>query len=304
MSPNPAVYIIIAVHNRIQETLECLSCITRQTYRDYQIVIVDDGSTDGTAEQVRQHFPQAVVLKGNSHLWWTGAMHQGVEYVLQRAQPDDYILSLNNDVTFAEDYLERLVAASKHYGGAIVGSLCRDYHDHTILHDVGITMKWKVYSYGQLAYDPAKEAVTDVATISGRGALIPTGVFRRIGNYNKKLFPHYGADYEFGFRAKRAGVPLVVSYRAIVYLKNDLTGFRPTRKVLSYGDTCRRLFSIKSPANLFVHIKTVYVCCPLSLNIRLRILFFIIAGNMYIAARDVLLYTLIKIHIIHDPDNI
>lgn len=297
------IYIVIAVHNRIKETLECLTCIEGQTYTEYQVILIDDGSTDGTEEQVRRHFQKTIILKGDGTLWWTGAMHKGVEYVLQGAKADDAVLSLNNDVTFAKDYLQQLVATSKQYGGAMVGSLCRDYADHTILHDTGITMNWRVYSYGQLPYDATKEAVTDVATISGRGVLIPVAVFRRIGNYDKKHFPHYGADYEFGFRAKRAGVPLVVSYRAVVYLKNDLTGFRPKRKILSYAETWRRLFSIKSPANIFVHIKTIYLCCPLSLNIRLRILFFIIAGNVYIAIRDTILYTLIRLHFMRDPDK-
>ena len=285
------IYIVIAVHNRLAATLECLHCITQQTYRDFKIILVDDGSTDGTAETTIKHYPDIVILSGDGNLWWTGAMAKGVDHILPIAQDNDYVLSLNNDVTFEQNYLERLLQTSQQYGQAIVGSLCKDViPPHDVL-DAGITMRWYKYQYGQVTYDVTKPAAEAVDTISGRGVLIPVSVFKRIGNFAHHSLPHYGADYEFGFRAKTAGVPLVVDYGAVVYLKNDLTGFRPTAHVLSYRDEWCRLFSIKSPANVIVHLKIIWKHCP-HLGLTLFNICYFIAGNLFIASKNTLLYTL------------
>lgn len=218
-------------------------------------------------------------------------MAKGVQHVLERATDTDYVLSLNNDVTFEPNYLAQLVQTSQSYHTAIVGSLCKDVIDRNQIHDAGITMHWYKYQYGQLAYNPVITVATAVDTISGRGVLIPVSVIKRIGNFAYRSLPHYGADYEFGFRAKAAGVPLVVDYGAVVYLKNDLTGFRPTAHVLSYRDEWRRLFSIKSPANVIVHLKIIWKHCP-HFGLKLFDICYIIAGNLFIASKNTLLYTL------------
>lgn len=285
------VFIIIAVHNRLAATLKCLDCIRKQTTADYTTILVDDGSTDDTAETIRQRYPATVIIQGDGQLWWTGAMAKGVDYVLQQAKPEDYVLSLNNDVTFASDYLTRLVATSRQYQDAVVGSLCRDLHDPTIICDAGITMHWYKYQYGQLPYNAAAQVATQVDTMSGRGVLIPITVFKRIGNFANQILPHYGADYEFGFRVKAAGIPLVVDYGAVVYLDNDLTGFRPTAYVLSYRDEWQRLFSIKSPANVLVHLKLIWLHCP-RWTLKWFDLAYVVIGNTYIFLRNTLLYTL------------
>ncbi len=285
------IYIVIAVHNRLTATLECLQSITRQTYRDFKVILVDDGSTDDTSQTIAQQYPDTTILHGDGQLWWTGAMAKGVTHVLPLAGDTDYLLSLNNDVTFESNYLEHLLQTSQQHDQAVVGSLCQDVlPPHAIL-DAGITMNWYKYQYGQVAYDATKSVAAGVDTISGRGVLIPVSVLKRIGNFAYQSLPHYGADYEFGFRAKAAGVPLVVDYGAVVYLKNDLTGFRPTARVLSYRDEWRRLFSIKSPANVIVHLKIIWKHCP-RLGLKLFDICYVIAGNLFIASKNTLLYTL------------
>jgi len=285
------IYVVIAIHDRLAATLECLDCIIKQAFTQYQIVVVDDGSTDNSAQVITQRYPQVTVLSGDGNLWWAGAMAKGVQYVLDRATDTDYVLSLNNDVTFASNYFVQLVQTSQRYHDAIVGSLCKDVIDRSHIHDAGITMNWYKYQYGQLDYDATKAVVTAVDTISGRGVLIPVSVIKRIGNFAYRSLPHYGTDYEFGFRAKRAGVPLVVDYTAVVYLKNDLTGFRPTARVLSYRNEWRRLFSIKSPANMIVHLKLIWKYCP-GLGMKLFNLAYVIAGNLFISTKNTFLYTL------------
>ena len=114
MSENsPTIYIVIPVHNRLEATRECLGSLRCQTYKAFKIVVVDDGSTDGTSGLVSQEYPEVTVLKGKGELWWTGATNLGVRYALQDCRGDDYILTLNNDTFLPPEYLETMISLSQ-----------------------------------------------------------------------------------------------------------------------------------------------------------------------------------------------
>lgn len=297
------IHIVIPVHNRKDTTLECLAYLAKQTYIDYKIIVVDDGSTDGTAEAIQSTYPEITVLKGDGNLWWAGAMYMGIEHALSHTNDTDYILSLNDDVTMDPDYLEKLVTASTQHHNAVVGSLCRDSKDHSIIHDSGITMQWYKYRYGQLPFTAAVDVATGIDTVSGRGVLIPVSVVKQVGNFAKNSLPHYGADYELGFRIKHAGIPMVIANGAPVYLKVDLTGFVNHAPIVSYKDSLKELFYIKSPNNLRVHLYIIWKHCP-GIGMKLFNIAYLLAGRAYLVLKNTLLYTLLKLHIIKEPAHV
>jgi hypothetical protein len=100
-----------------------------------------------------------------------------------------------------------------------------------------------------------------VDVLPGRGTLVPLEVFRRIGTFNRRRLPHYGADYEFSIRARRAGFKLAVSHRATVYAKLRITGlYPPDRSRISLTECARLLCSRKSTANLRYYLHYVWLC--------------------------------------------
>ena len=101
------IYIIIPVHNRKEYTKNCLLSLRKQTEKNFKTVIIDDGSTDGTAEMLAKEFPEVHVIKGDGNLWWAAATNLGVKYALKNDA--DFILTLNNDTIASENYLEKMV---------------------------------------------------------------------------------------------------------------------------------------------------------------------------------------------------
>src|SRR5689334_808401 len=94
----PHVYIVIPVYNRLNFTKKCLAAIHRQNYKHFTVVLVDDGSTDGTAKYVSRRFPEVVIISGNGKWWWTRSMYEGVKYAIQNSSnKKDYVLEMNND---------------------------------------------------------------------------------------------------------------------------------------------------------------------------------------------------------------
>lgn len=111
-------HIIIAVHNRVDRTLGVLRSLDQQAYQDFAVYIIDDGSTNGTAERVKEEFGSELdlhILFGNGNLWWSGASHLGIETALQTAVDDDIIVLMNDDIKFGNDFLIRAAGVVADY---------------------------------------------------------------------------------------------------------------------------------------------------------------------------------------------
>lgn len=260
------VNILISVYNRIDSTLECLSCIDKQTYGDLKVILIDDGSTDGTYGTVREKYPEIDILRGDGSLWWTGAMHMGVEHVLSYAENSDFILSLNNDTAFDPEFIESIVRMSEDHDRSVVGSMEKDFfHREKILY-LGEWLDWKHYRFNVKTQFNGNEGDCNehVNVLPGRGLLIPVEIFKNIGNFNKAKYPHYIADYEFTMRAYNSGIRLILSYKSVIYSRSDLKGIssEDSNKYLSLREAYIHLFSRRSMSNIMDHINFIRMHCP------------------------------------------
>ena len=256
------VHVLIPAHNNKPEVITVLACLERQRSVELDVLLVDDGSTDGTCDEVRRLFPLVRILSGDGTLWWTGANVMGVAHILETAQAGDFILLLNNDVSVEHDYVSRLVECSESLGRALVGSTIVDdeRRDH-LMAGIRLDRRLRINqnSDGSAIQQSSYDGHVDV--LPGRGTLVPVEVFRRIGTFNRRRLPHYGADYEFSIRAKRAGFRLAVSHRARVFAKLGITGFYPPdRPKISIRECVRLLCSKKSTANLRYYLNYVWMC--------------------------------------------
>lgn len=256
------VYALMTIHNRRELTLACLDALAEQTYSDLIVVVVNDGSTDGSGQAIKEKFPKTIILTGDGNLWWTRGMNKGLAYILPKAMPGDYVFTLNDDTQFDTDYIEKLVATAKRYPHTCVGSLLRNLFQPTVIEDSGVQLDWNGYIYKRIMYDPIKTEVV-VDTLPCRGTLIPVEVFRSIGIFNQRWLPHYAADYEFFIRAKRAGFGLLMSYQAVVYNKDHLDAPAKPKKSLWW-----RAFNMKSVSNIK---NTFYIILKYSPTWKLKI---------------------------------
>lgn len=198
--------ILITAFNRREKTLECLRRLyTQESAPSFDVYLVDDASTDGTAEQVRCQFPQVRILKGDGSLFWSG----GMRLAWDEAMKGDYqaYIWLNDDVALDEDALARLWAA---YEGrtehAILGGSMREL-DGTVAYSGSVRTGIHPFRFRRL--DPDEVAETPVDVLHGNLLLVPREVAKTVGGFAPYLVQQYG-DYEYCTRAKRHGIPSIL----------------------------------------------------------------------------------------------
>ena len=255
------IYIVIPVHNRKEFTRQCLLSLERQSYQNFQTVIVNDGSTDGTQRMIRNDFHEVKILSGDGNLWWTASVNLGINYALENGA--DYILLLNNDTETKEDFIENLVdRASKN---VVQGALWQDINSGEIIDGGTKRVKWATAGVEKLLDElppGQRQGLQRVAYYSGRGLFIHHSVFARVGLFDEDVFPHYGADQDFTLRARRSGFVICVNYDAILYIHQEESTSQSIRKKRGIQNYVAHLFSIKGGGNLKNFLHFSFRHCP------------------------------------------
>jgi GT2 family glycosyltransferase len=236
------IYILLPVHNRRSVTAGFVESMRQQTFRDYQLVLIDDGSTDGTAEMVKEAIPSVTVLRGTGDWWWAGSLQRGVDWLKKEKVADDAIvLFINDDVQFEPDYLERAARVMDTKKGALVLSRNRDPKTGEIV-ETGVTADLR-----RLTFTIASSA-DSINCLPTRGLFARWGDIRQIGDFHPRLLPHYLSDYEYTIRAHKLGMQCESSAELVITSNDETTGYREITES-SARAALGKLFSKKAPAN-------------------------------------------------------
>ncbi len=256
------VYIVIPVYNRKDLTRGCLEALSKQTYKDFKVIVVDDGSTDGTSNMITQEFPDTILLFGDGNLFWSGATNKGVRYALENGAT--YVMALNDDTVPREDFMEKMMYWAKIKPKALLGAMDYDYNSQKPYYG-GEIHNWRTNkTYPLLDRIPTEEqkGLHKVTHGPGRGLLIPREVFDKIGLFEEKKLPQYAADYDFTFQAAKYGYENYCNYDAILYSYPQESGDHQKRMHRSLKNYYKHLFSITGTGNLKVYTHYVLRNCP------------------------------------------
>lgn len=239
----PKVYILLPVHNRREITRGFVECLKTQTFQDYHLVLIDDGSNDGTAVMVKENIPSVTVLRGTGDWWWAGSLQQGIEWLRhQKVNDDDVVLIINDDVSINKDFMEtgtRLLANMK---SALLQS--RIYCNKTNK----LIGAGKVFDGETLIFRPASEGEA-INCLTTNGLFVRWGDLSRIGDFYPKLLPHYLSDFEFTIRAHARGLRLVSPPELELHWNMDTSGLRHFDPDISFWKFTRSFFSNKHAMN-------------------------------------------------------
>lgn len=193
------IAVLITVFNRKDKTIQCLSRLYKNnnvSRFSISVYLVDDGSTDGTSEEIAKLYPEVNLIKGDGSLFWNRGMHKAWE-TAAKDKKYDYFLWLNDDTNITNDCIERLLDLSSNNGNSaiIIGSTCSTGNPNQITYG-----GWKD---GRLLTDLIKP--NKCQTMNGNIVLIPKSVYDVLG-MNDPTFRHCLGDTDYALRANEQGI--------------------------------------------------------------------------------------------------
>jgi len=249
------IYILLPVHNRCEITRRFIDCLKSQTYRNYHLVLIDDGSTDGTEQMVREKIDNITVLKGKGNWWWAGSLQQGVSWLKkENSSESNIVLIINDDVSFDPYFLEHAISIMKNKRRTLLLAQLIDKKTGKI-RESGVNADLKRQKF-HIALSPE-----DINCLSTRGLFLRFSDLLDIGDFHPNLLPHYGSDYEFTIRAHRKNFYLCTTPDLAVCPDEEQTGYH---KVYAdnFMEYLSRYFSKKSVSNPFYRSMFIVLTAP------------------------------------------
>lgn len=210
--------VIVVNHNGKALLEDCLNSLAAQTYRHFEVIFVDNGSTDSSIARAVALMPDVRVVSLNENLGFAGGNNEGI-----RQARGSFIVLLNNDTQPAPEFLEELVrAAEREPRAGMVAPKILNFFDRTRIDSVGgllVCRDGLAQGRGRGERDEGQfDDLEEVLLPSGCAALFRRELLDECGLLDERFFA-YCEDTDLGLRARWAGWTAVSAPRAVVYHK-------------------------------------------------------------------------------------
>lgn len=224
----PSVLVVIVNWNGKDILTECLRSLNDSNYPcdKYSIVVIDNGSIDGSQFAVSKSFPNVKVIANKINLGYVKAVNQGLEYGLN--QGVEYIWVFNNDVVVAGDTLRRLVdVAGQDNKFGVIAPVVYEYENPDKIYNIGYRVNfWTGFcikrQYGRDIFSDPEEKIAKVDTILGCSNLVRSDVIRKTGFFNP-AYELYFEEADFNARVWKNGFQVIAVKEAKVWHRNAAT---------------------------------------------------------------------------------
>ncbi|MCX6354271.1 MAG: glycosyltransferase family 2 protein [Candidatus Aureabacteria bacterium] len=220
----PLVYVVLLNWNGMEHLPVCLASLTRQTYPNLRIVMVDNGSTDGSGEFSKECCPGIAVLSNKKNLGFAKANNQGLRYAAEHGAA--YAVILNNDTECEPDFVSEMVrVAESDETIAACAPKILYFATRDILNGVGTDVSLFGYGWDRGAGEKDEgqyDSECDVFGSSGGAMLLRLSVIRKLGAFDPTYFIYF-EDIDLSWRIRAFGYRTVAVPRAVVYHKFSAT---------------------------------------------------------------------------------
>ena len=217
----PIVSVIIVNFNGLSHLKECLDSLREQTFREFEVVLVDNASVDDSVAFVKDNYAEVIVIENHENLGYGGGNNAGL-----RISRGSYVALLNNDTKVDPEWLQRLVeAAQKDETTGMCASKIMNYYQADMFDNTGLIMYRDgiARGRGRLEKDIGQyDAEEEVLFPSGCAGLYRKAMLDEIGLLDADFFL-YVEDVDIGLRGRLAGWRCVYVPDAVVYHKYSAT---------------------------------------------------------------------------------
>lgn len=226
----PLVSIVILNWNGEKCIRDCLDSVLRTEYPSFEVIVVDNASTDGSKDLIKNLYPQVNLIENRENLGWCIGNNIGI-----REAKGDIIVLLNNDTIVDKNWIKEIVNEARNPDVGVIG--CRLYFPNTnVIQSFGFRkVSLEIYENiggGQVDNGQLND-IRDVDYVSGAAMAVKMEVLEKIG----LLDPNFNAfhnDVDLCLRAKKAGYRVVMSNAKVYHYGSFSWNKFPIRKILFF----------------------------------------------------------------------
>ncbi|NTV41523.1 MAG: glycosyltransferase family 2 protein [Candidatus Moranbacteria bacterium] len=202
----PSVFVVVLNYNGKEVLKDCLSSIYQSNYPKFEVVVIDNGSRDGSMEDAKNIFSKAHFIKNFQNMGYAKGNNVGIRFALERFA--DYVLVLNNDACLKTNTLSELLnEAEKRPLPSVFNPVILNTDEKSVWFSGG-QIKWlKIKTVHLRKISSNNPFRTQYCT--GCAMFVSKDVFKKIGLFDERYFLYY-EDADFSVRAKRAGFDLFI----------------------------------------------------------------------------------------------
>ena len=213
--------VIIPNWNGEELLKDCLTSLHEQTFRNLEVIVVDNNSSDNSVKYISDNFPKIKIVKLNKNFGFAKAINEGVKKSIC-----EYIVLLNNDTLVDPKWLENLIKTADNHPDVIsVNSKLLNFYNRKIIDGVGILVNevGQARSIGWLEEDKGQyEKEQYIFGATGGASLFKRLDFIKVGMFDENYFM-YSEEVDFAFRAQFLGYKSIYCPKAVVFHKHKAT---------------------------------------------------------------------------------
>lgn len=232
----PLLYIVILNTNRRDDTLACLESLTKNTYKNLKIIVLDNNSTDGSVEAIHASYPELQIIDLATNQGYAGNNNVGIEESVKHGA--DWIMVLNEDTILDQHCLAELVKVGESDPNiGIVGPMVYHYDEPEVIQSAGgmLGKYWQSQHLGQNEDDQGQfQNPHPVEWISGCAILVRRTAIEQVGMLDAGFFI-YWEETEWCIRVARGGWKIIHVPQARIWHKGVQRNYQPKPSFTYYG---------------------------------------------------------------------
>ena len=214
MSETTLVSVIILNYNAGELLLNCIESIKKSAYKNLEIIVVDNISTDKSQETCKEKYPDIKLIQNNENFGYCEGNNIGI-----RAAKGDYIIILNPDTIVESNWIEELISAYNKFGEGLYQPKHLSLSEKTVYMSAGNMLN--IFGFGYAREKGKKDTnqfneIEEIGYASGTCLFTSSSVLKKIGLFDPFIFLYHD-DLDLGWRASQLGIKSYYIPKSIIY---------------------------------------------------------------------------------------
>jgi len=214
MNENPLVSVIVLNYNAGELLLNCIESIKKSAYKNLEIIVVDNISTDKSQETCKEKYPDIRLIQNNENFGYCEGNNIGI-----REAKGDYIIILNPDTIVESNWIEELISAYNKFGEGLYQPKHLSLNEKTVYMSAGNMLN--IFGFGYAREKGNKDEnqfnkIEEIGYASGTCLFTSSAVLKKVGLFDPFIFLYHD-DLDLGWRASQLGIKSYYVPTSLIY---------------------------------------------------------------------------------------